>query len=48
MTRWYVAKAAAGSDGWVAFDVPADAVKGGKIQWSPNLIDDDLRGYWVL
>jgi hypothetical protein len=35
-------------DGWVAFDVPADAVKGGKIQWSPNLIDDDLRGYWLL
>lgn len=35
-------------DGWVTFDVPAAAVKGGKIQWSPNLIDDGLRGYWVL
>jgi hypothetical protein len=35
-------------DGWVAFDVPVTAVTGGKIQWSPNLIDDGLRGYWVL
>lgn len=40
--------AAQSVDGWVAFDVPAAAVKGGKIQWSPNLIDDGLRGFWVL
>jgi hypothetical protein len=35
-------------DGWVTFDVPTTALTGGRIQWTPDLSDNDLRGYWRL
>jgi hypothetical protein len=35
-------------DGWVTFDVPTTALTGGRIQWTPDLSDNGLRGYWRL
>ena len=35
-------------DGWVTFDVPTTALTGGRIQWTPDLSDNELRGYWRL
>lgn len=34
--------------GWTSFDVPKNAVKGGKIQLKPNMFEGDRVGYWIL
>ncbi|MEV0396738.1 DUF4352 domain-containing protein [Polymorphospora rubra] len=35
--------------GWVPFDVPKNAIKGGKVQLQVrNFLGDDQYGYWVL
>lgn len=34
--------------GWTSFDVPKNAIKGGKIQLKPNMFVGDRVGYWIL
>ncbi len=35
------------TDGWVAFDVPKSAIKGGRIQWKSSMLDDK-PAFWAL